>query len=63
MCSSAVIGGIHELISSIEQRYEHSEFHGSTERLFVIVESCAGQRPVNTSCVIHLALKVRGHQN
>ncbi|XP_077979844.1 tuberin-like [Glandiceps talaboti] len=36
---------VHDILSSVETLHENNQFHGSTERLFEIVEHWANQRP------------------
>ncbi|XP_045848746.1 tuberin isoform X7 [Meles meles] len=36
---------VHDLLSAVEELCEQSEFHGSPERYFELVERCADQRP------------------
>lgn len=37
---------VHDLLTTVEELCDQSEFHGSPERYFELVERCADQRPV-----------------
>uniref|UniRef100_A0A8C1N695 Tuberin n=1 Tax=Cyprinus carpio TaxID=7962 RepID=A0A8C1N695_CYPCA len=36
---------VYELLSTVEELYEQSDFHGSSQRFFSLVEKCADKRP------------------
>uniref|UniRef100_A0A673HZA2 Tuberin n=1 Tax=Sinocyclocheilus rhinocerous TaxID=307959 RepID=A0A673HZA2_9TELE len=36
---------VYELLSTVEELYEQSDFHGSLQRFFSLVEKCADKRP------------------
>ncbi|XP_042619497.1 tuberin-like isoform X6 [Cyprinus carpio] len=36
---------VYELLSTVEELYEQSDFHGSSQRFFSLVEKCAHKRP------------------
>ena len=39
---------VYELLTTVEELYEHSGYHGSTDKFFSLVEKCADKRPVRT---------------
>lgn len=40
---------VHDLLTTVEELCDQNEFHGSQERYFELIESCADQRPVRPS--------------